>query len=110
MALYETAFVSGVVDLRARPILGTYCGIDATGEPVEPGEHELAMLVGHWRGMHSKGYAVIMCWTLGIPAVFVLDADGVIRGKGLRGRALRDEVEKLVTEHEGNTRKGTEVR
>ncbi len=40
---------------------------------------------------------------LGIPAVFLIDQEGVIRARDLRGRALRDMVEKLVKAHEKRT-------
>jgi thiol-disulfide isomerase/thioredoxin len=39
----------------------------------------------------------------GIPAVFLLDAEGVIRGRDLRGQSLRDAIEGMVKERETRT-------
>ena len=52
-----------------------------------------------WEGERETG--VIKDWNVdSFPTVYVLDAKGVIRHKGLRGAKLEDAVEKLVKEAE----------
>ena len=48
-----------------------------------------------WEGSIVQKFAI-----RAIPANFLLDADGVIRGRSLRGAALRDAIEELLPEKE----------
>jgi len=54
-----------------------------------------------WAG--STQGAIPTKWNVsGWPTIYVIDAEGIIRAKNVRGKQLEEWIEKLVTEAEGD--------
>ena len=57
----------------------------------------------NWRSFNNeqKGFKISSNWNVsGWPTLYIIDHKGVIRHKGLRGKAMEEALDKLIKEAE----------
>lgn len=59
-----------------------------------------------WDGGHTQGPIATKWAVWGWPTIYILDHEGIIRAKGLRGAQMEEEVKRLLQEMRGTVEGG----